>query len=77
MADPSAPARGRPAVCQEQETIDGSPTGPVLTCALPAGHHSQEHYDRAFALVWRSTRLTGQPDTPPAETPRGDGPWPD
>lgn len=47
-----AASGGRP-VCQEQETIDGSPSGPMLTCALPAGHRSEEHYDRAFALVWR------------------------
>lgn len=53
---------GRP-LCQEQEPIDGDPTGPMLSCALPAGHHSQEHYDRAFGLVWRRT------STQPAERP--------
>lgn len=46
-----APVR-RP-LCDQQETIDGSPAGPVLRCHLPAGHRSEEHYDRTFGLVWR------------------------
>jgi len=52
MTDP-LPVRGP--LCDQQESIDGDPTGPVLRCHLPAGHRSEEHYDRTFGLVWRRT----------------------
>lgn len=40
--------RERPPVCQEQLTIPGA----TLRCTLPAGHHSDEHYDPARRELW-------------------------
>jgi hypothetical protein len=51
----TAPAPPRP-VCDAHEPLDGLPGSPELHCHLPAGHRSDEHYDRAFALAWRPVR---------------------
>lgn len=63
-------------LCQQQLPLDGHPTPTALRCDLPAGHHSQEHYDRASGRVWL---LPGdQPTRGPApDYLSNDEPWPD
>lgn len=62
--------------CQEHEPISPGSAHPMLRCHLPAGHHSQEHYDATFALIWIPTGVTVQAGTDPALLP-ADAPWAD
>lgn len=62
-------------LCQEQLPLDGHPTPTALRCDLPAGHHSEEHYDRATGRVWLPPDAEPRTRPGPAQLPY-DRPWP-
>jgi hypothetical protein len=55
------PTPGSRPLCDQQLPVDCYPTRTALRCDLPAGHHSEEHYDRASGLVWLHDRVQPRP----------------